>query len=133
MPGVACKGTTLGHGATPSLVAELLSLNLPEQGAIVEEDTDLDDDAERFSSTGVSQAGEVTGEILMSPATHAALIALQDSHEKTPWELTYPGGAKHTFTGATFRMGIAIQLKSFFRASFTIPLDGKLTFVPAAP
>lgn len=133
MPGVACKGTKLQHGAPPEVdVVELLSCNLPEQGKVTAEDTNLDDDSERHSSTGVTSAGEVTGNIQFSPAQHAALIALQDTNDKTPWTLLYPSGAKHTWSGANFRMGVAVELKGFFQAPFSIQVDGKIGFSPAA-
>lgn len=131
MPGTKVQGMTLEHGAIPAVVAELESLTLPEDGPVTAEDTVIADDAERHSSTGVESAGEVSGEILFSPATHAALIALQASHDKTPWVINYPSGAKHTFTGASFKMGLTAAVKGFFRAPFSIQKDGKMVFVPA--
>lgn len=129
MPGTIAKGTTLTINAV--VVDELLSINLPDQGAITEEDTTLDDTAERFSSVGVVLAGELTGDVLISDDTHSDLIALTAAHAKVPVIVTYPSGATHTGSAASVRLSITAELKNFLRATITIQLDGALVFAAA--
>ena len=131
MPGTIAKGTTLTLNAV--VVDELVSINLPDQGAITEEDTTLDDTAERHSSVGVVMAGELTADVLLSDETHSALIALTAAHAKVVVLVTYPSGATHTGSAASVRLQITAQLKSFLRATLTCQLDGALVFAAAPP
>lgn len=131
MPGTIAKGTTLTINSV--VVDELLSINLPNQGAITEEDTTLDDTAERHTSTGVLAAGELTADILVSDDTHSDLMALMEAHAKVPVIVTYPSGATHTGSAASVMLAITAEVKNFLRATITIQLDGNLVFAAAPP
>lgn len=129
MPGTKVKGTKLLLGtALADVVVELESFSLPEGGPITEEDTNIEDDAERRSSTGVLSAGELNGEILFDDARHTTLTTLMASHDKFPWKLKFPSGKGFEGSGAAFRMQITGQTKNFFRASFTVECDGPPAF-----
>ena len=136
MAKVKCKGTVLQQELSMvfTAVAQVASLEVTGGESETTEVTTLDTSGagKEYMSTGYSEGGSVSGELLFDPALagHQAITDLITTPAEQNWKIIFAdtGTTEMAFTGAGVGFDITVAQNDALRASFAIKCDQLPTY-----
>jgi hypothetical protein len=133
------RGTTLGIGATPTLVAELKSIKLSGRKFDTEDVTSLDSQAREFiGSIADSGSWSLEGNRVGSDAGQTAMETAFAAGTVSQFTITLPktgtqtSGDKFTFDGLITGLDYSIGVTEATTFSAEIKVSGPITITPGA-
>ena len=135
---IKSKGTvfSMGVGGASTAIAQIISLDLPEQAVETFEADTLDNSGVGipYKSTGRVEGGSVGGELFFNTTTHSIIIGFltsppdPDDDPQGTGSITFGGGGGLTFEIAGISLGGSVALNDGVKGTFNAKLDGVATY-----
>ena len=135
---IKSKGTvfSMGVGGASAAIAQVISLDLPEQAVETFEADTLDNSGVGipYKSTGRVEGGSVGGELFLDTAVHTVITGFlaappdPDDDPQGTGSIAFGGGGTLSFEIAGVSLGGSVALNDGVKGSFNCKLDGVATF-----